>query len=279
LDEKQPLVNAQILSNTEVAPGYFVLSTEIKEPISKPLPGQFVMLHLFCKGDMVLGRPFSIYGFSRRSGRSKLKILYRVVGQGTYYMSLLKRGASIKLMGPLGHGFELPNRDYRIALVSGGIGVAVLHYLSRFLKASNVTAYLGAKNSTVLVGLDLMEKNAASVKVATDDGSYGFHGLVTELLHQDIQSNAVMPDIIYTCGPVGMLRAIAAFINRTSVYCEACIEERMACGTGLCLGCAVAVKEGGRIVYRRVCKDGPVFLLRDLAWDPSADDPLNGISI
>jgi dihydroorotate dehydrogenase electron transfer subunit len=240
-----------------------------------PVPGQFVLLHLSRQGGILLGRPFSIYGFSNHPNGAALEILYRIVGRGTRAMSLLRKGNSVKLLGPLGRGFDLPTRESRIMLVAGGVGMAALVYLSSFIPHEQLSVYLGGKTADVLVGLDRLENNASSIKIATDDGSRGFHGPVTKLLSRDFDAGCEMPERIYACGPVGMLKGLAVTIGGCPAVCQVSVEERMACGTGVCLGCAMTVKEEGHLVYKRVCKDGPVFLLSDLAWElPIQDDSL-----
>lgn len=239
-------------------------------------PGQF--LHVSCQKagehfyllDPFLRRPLSVHEVD--ANRGTVALLYRVVGRGTALLVQKKQGELLDVLGPLGRGFTLPVTKSRLALVAGGMGVAPLFFLCKeLLKRGNVVHFLvGGKRYEELCLLEMlraMEKNPAlKLAFATDDGSYGFPGPVTDLLEPLLARGVV--DMVYACGPWGMLRETARLLGRYHVPGEVSLEERMGCGVGACLSCACKIKdEGQAFSYRRVCTEGPVFPVGDVVWE------------
>ncbi|MHB0885408.1 MAG: dihydroorotate dehydrogenase electron transfer subunit [Bacillota bacterium] len=223
--------------------------------------GQFI--HLRCappgQWDPLLRRPLSLHRIDR--GRGEVEVLFRVAGRGTGFLAGLAEGDEVDLIGPLGQGFPTDLAEGETAvLVAGGIGVAPLVALAEKLaeKGAPLTAAVGAQTSAGLVGLDELGKVAGRVATATDDGSSGHHGFVTELLAGLLER--VARPVVYACGPEPMLRRVQAMVTeggpRVRGYLS--LEARLACGVGACLGCAVR-RAGPTTTYYHVCHDGPVF--------------------
>jgi dihydroorotate dehydrogenase electron transfer subunit len=225
----------------------------------RPAPGQFVMLGPLKEDstDPFLNRPFSIH---RLSGPDRLQLLIAVVGQGTRILSALEPGRRLGLLGPLGNGFTMPESSRPALLVAGGLGVAPLFFLAEELCSRGARPRLlyGAGSVDQLVPTDGLQAKGVSVKLATDDGSAGFHGFVSGLMERELgEGNPYLA----ACGPVEMLRAAAGTARDRGLDLEVSLESRMACGLGACLGCTVFLPGGAD---RRVCCDGPVFPAREV---------------
>ncbi len=219
---------------------------------AKAVPGQFAQIRL---PGHTLRRPISICGIDRERGT--LRFVFRIRGQGTAELAAFQEGEEIEILAPLGKGFPVvPGK--RTLLVGGGIGVPPLLGAAAELK-ENAVAVLGFRNKDAVILENDFTSTGAKLKVATDDGSYGFHGLVTELAAKEDF------DVVMACGPLPMLKAVSALAADRGVPCYLSLEERMACGIGACLGCAVPLlNEQGEQYYGHVCKDGPVFDSRKL---------------
>ncbi len=210
-------------------------------------PGQFAQIRL---PGHALRRPISICGIDRAAGT--LRFVFQVRGQGTAELAGFRAGDALEIMAPLGNGFSL-DLSGKVLLLGGGIGTPPLlgcaaHY------GKNAIAALGFRTREAVILEEDFQSAGAETLIATDDGTYGHHGLVTELAAEKDFS------AVLACGPAPMLRAAQALAATRSVPCFLSLEERMACGIGACLGCAVALVGGdGREYYGHVCKDGPVF--------------------
>lgn len=275
MSDHPSVMQGKIMANRAMANGYFVMSLGLSATFDAPFPGQFIMLRAKGINAPFLGRPLSIYAFERGEKGSTLEVLYKVVGKGTLLFSELQAGDDVEILGPLGVNFAISPEVKNVVLVAGGVGVAPLSFLASYCrehqggKSPSVTCYVGAGSADALVGLDRLEASCSDIRICTDDGSRGYHGLVTELLEKDFGSLNGRNSVIYACGPSAMLRRIAEMLEAGAVSCQVSMEERMACGLGACLGCAVPVKATGRgYRYKRVCKDGPVFDIKELMWDP-----------
>jgi dihydroorotate dehydrogenase electron transfer subunit len=224
--------------------------------------------------DPFLSRPISIYSFSRGRNYCLLELLYRVVGKGTQILAGLIKGSQVEINGPLGNGFEIQNVKKNIVFIAGGIGIAPLSLLIESLyrrvdcSPSAMTVYLGFQGASAVVGLDKVKKLCRNINVCTDDGSLGNKNLVTQAFQKDMKKFTSENTSIYACGPKEMLKSLARILSKGKFNCQVSLEERMACGTGACMGCAVAVKDKkGVFGYKRVCADGPVFNLADIIWE------------
>ena len=218
-------------------------------------PGQFVMVYMPREHKYLLPRPFSIFRLNRV--REEVSILFEVKGKGTELLAHTKRGSQLRIMGPLGTGFPaLPEGSL---LVAGGIGIAPLVFLAA-AEGKPCTLIYGARTASQLICPpdDLTLPNLTILEV-TEDGSKGAKGSVSDLL-PGLVSGA---PALFACGPRQMLRAVKALCGHSGPPAWFSMEERMACGIGACLGCAVQTKTG----YRRVCRDGPVFSAGEVFFD------------
>ncbi|MCK9274057.1 MAG: dihydroorotate dehydrogenase electron transfer subunit [Syntrophales bacterium] len=262
-----------ITENRTAAPGHYVMEIDLPASFGKALPGQFVMVQPQCKDTLFLARPFSIHGLRFSETEAKLKILYRIAGKGTQLMSRLAAGNEIKVLGPLGRGFTITPGVSKAILVAGGAGIAPLVYLAEFLKermkdACEITGYLGAREKSCLLGMEEMGELCTNLRIATEDGSRGFHGMITDLFRDDALSFAGEDAPVYACGPYPMLSVMAGILRNGLRQCQVSMEERMACGLGACLGCAVKGRsKDDSPRYLRACTEGPVFDIREIDWN------------
>jgi dihydroorotate dehydrogenase electron transfer subunit len=267
------MYQGKVIFNQEVAPGYFIMSVSVPENFKLPDPGQFVMIKFRAHWGPLLGRPFSIYAFERLRNGGVFEVLYRIQGMGTKIMSHFKEGDTIDVLGPLGTGFHTPSSVSHVVLVAGGVGVAPItylayHYRRRISSFLKITCYLGSKSSEHLLGLERLQALCSEVIITTDDGSTGECGLVTDAFCRDLDYLHGLDTFIYACGPQPMMKCLANQLSNSATSCQISLEERMACGIGACLGCAVSLKNRmGQRYYGRVCKDGPVFNIRHVSWD------------
>jgi len=265
-------LEAKILSNTEVAPCHFLMTLAVSRVFGQARPGQFVMLRPAGRGFPFLGRPLGIYSLAEEGDHVRIEILYRAAGKGTRVISSLCEGDAIEILGPLGNRFELKQGMKTAVFVAGGIGIAPLAFLAEhlFRDASppgkpKMVLYIGAQCSEGLLGVDRMKSFGVEVRVATDDGSAGHRGLVTELFAMDLPSFKASTEV-FVCGPNPMLKRMSELVEGHPIPCQVLMEERMACGMGACLGCTIEVRTPSGIQYRQVCSDGPVFDLRSIVW-------------
>ena len=256
-----PILEAEVLDHREVAREHFVMTLDAPSIAARARPGQFVMVRSLHAWDPLLPRAFSVYHADPEGGC--IEIMYRQVGRGTGRLRQHEPGMRVQVWGPLGNAFSLPEGE-RVVLVGGGVGVPPLVFWAQHLATLSapveVVALIGAATRDFLVGLDHLKRAKAAVHVATDDGSTGHHGLVTELLPEYLEGAKAQ---VYACGPMGMLGAVARLAEEAGVPAELALEAPMACGVGACLGCTVPRRSGG---YARVCTDGPVFRPEEIAW-------------
>lgn len=264
-----------IISNQEVSPGYFRMRMTAPPQILDARPGQFVMVRVRDAIDPLLRRPFGIFDvgtmqpeYSGCNPTTYLEILYKVVGKGTEALSTYHHGDHLDLIAPLGTGFDPGDPEEEKILVGGGIGIAPLYYLARTLVArSPVRFFLGGRTRDDILCVTEFERLGVETYVATDDGTLGDRGLVTDVMERHIREDG-RKKTIYACGPMPMLEAVAGIARRTSTPCQVSLEAYMACGMGACLGCVVKGKDHSDETpdYRCVCKDGPVFSFDQLMW-------------
>jgi NAD(P)H-flavin reductase len=223
-------------------------------PIAEP--GQFAMLATAERwGGGEDERPFLARAFSyARQENGESHFLLEDVGPGTNRLCELRAGDELLVLGPLGRGFSTPMDGRRAILVGGGVGIAPLAILQDSLRAP-ATVLLGFRDQARAKGAVLLSE----VQVASDDGSVGHHGLVTDLLATELQHDSHA--VVYSCGPAGMLEGVRALCERMGVPAQLALEAGMACGFGACYGCVVPKRGGG---YLRVCIDGPVIDAEDL---------------
>ena len=264
----------EISKNEEIQEDCFLMKVKVASSFENPLPGQFVMIRIAGLNDPFLSRPISIYSFSRGRNHCLLGLLYRVVGKGTQILAGLIEGSQVEIHGPLGNGFEIQTVKRNIVLIAGGIGIAPLSILIESLcrradhSPSAMTVYLGFQGASTVVGLDKLKNLCRNITVCTDNGTLGAKGLVTQIFQKDLKKFTSDNTSIYACGPKEMLKSLAKILHNRKFDCQMSLEERMACGTGACMGCAIAIKnQKGVLDYKRVCADGPVFNLQNIIWE------------
>lgn len=229
------------------------------------IPMQFVMVKARDGTDPFLRRPFSLSEID--AGEGIIGITWDIVGRGTEMMAAWEPGDEVQVLGPLGNGLDVPQAEAdsprRLYLVAGGTGLAPMLPLAKmaFNRGWDISVFYGARSSEYLLDYAPLEDLGCKVEIATDDGSLGVKAFVTDLARAAL-ANAGPGDLAVSCGPTPMTRALKRVCEDLPVKLYVSLEERMACGTGLCKGCAVkSTKSDG---YFHVCSDGPVFLSTDV---------------
>ena len=299
---KRGVFSATVRSNKQIRERFYRLVLEFSgagaEAFAKIGAGQFAQLDLsdtalppvetipddladVAERKILLRRPFSFADVTTKGNKTSVDILYCVVGPATLRMTTLSARKSVSVLGPLGNGFWVPDGKKTALLVSGGMVAGPLQHLAKILTADfsdiNVIAFAGAKSAEVLpferqldeisqqLGFSLPEfaKYGIESLIATDDGSSGFAGPVTDCLSEWLgkSDSAGESMVIYSCGPEAMLARVAEIAKEKNIDCQVSMERRMACGIGICQSCAVECKteRPGESVYKMCCTDGPVF--------------------
>jgi dihydroorotate dehydrogenase electron transfer subunit len=270
-------VPVYVTANAPLARDTYSLRLYVPEIARAIRPGQFVMLRLPGTTDPLLGRPFAFYDtvLDAAGQPTELDVVYLVVGKLTGRMAELRPGDTVEVWGPLGNGFpDLVGRDH-VGLVAGGIGqTPFLAHVRQLLggrgyrgdaprqAARRVSLYYGVRTADLAAGVEDFRAAGAEVHLASDDGSLGFRGFVTQLLEQHPP-----PQHLVGCGPAPMMQALAALARRWGVPCHLSLETPMACGVGICFSCVTRVRTPDGWDYRRVCMDGPVFDAAELVWE------------
>jgi len=253
---------AQVLWNYKICDSYYKLGLQCSDNYESSHPGQFIMLGIDEIRTNLFRRPFSIHRLIKRNGLFKgIELLYKVVGKTTSILSTYDKSNKVDILGPLGKGFKIKQNCKHFFFVAGGVGVAPLLYLVLSLQEhdfdlSSSVVFLGGKSKNDLLCIDDFLNMGMSVQITTDNGSKGQKGLITDLLKKSLIDKC--PDVIYTCGPYPMIKAVVNIAEKHKVACQVSIETIMACGMGVCLGCAVEKKKYSD-KYLHVCIDGPVF--------------------
>jgi dihydroorotate dehydrogenase electron transfer subunit len=308
-ETKRGIFSAIIRANRRIGERFYRLRLEFYgeavQVFAKCQPGQFIQIDLSgaalpepkaipaeladkAARSILLRRPFSFADLTSKTNAASAEILYCVVGPASLRMTTLSPGRAISVIGPLGKGFWVPKGKKRALLAAGGMGAGPLLHLARYLTAEyptmEVTAFAGAKSAKELpferkldeiaqgLGFSLAEFASFGIEslVATDDGSAGYHGLVTDCLkewlgHAGLRANET---VIYACGPEAMLAGTAQLAAEHKVDCQVSMERMMACGIGVCQSCAVECKtdRSNETVYKLCCKDGPVFDAKEVMF-------------
>jgi dihydroorotate dehydrogenase electron transfer subunit len=254
-----------VVANERIAEGVGLIALRAPKVAGAIAPGQFVHVRVATGTDFILRRPFSVH----RVIGERIEILYQILGTGTLALAEKVAGDAMDVVGPLGHGWAVPEGLGRALLVAGGLGAAPLGMLAESLAEKGValSAALGAPTASRLVARELFERVARRVEIATDDGSAGECGFVTGPAARLLTSERF--DVVYTCGPEPMQRAIVALAADAGVPCQVSLERLMACGIGACLSCVVSTTDG----LKRACVDGPVFNAEEVVWDASQTPP------
>jgi dihydroorotate dehydrogenase electron transfer subunit len=300
---------ATVHVNKQIGERFYRLGLEFSGPgmeaFAKVQPGQFAQLDLSsvplpsaemipqeladaAERKILLRRPFSFADATTKDDKTSVDILYCVVGPATLRMTTLSAGDSVSVIGPLGNGFWVPKGKNTALLVSGGMGAGPLQHLAKILTADfpriDAVAFVGARSAEELPFERRLNRIAQHLEfslpefarygirslVATDDGSAGFHGLVTDCLLEWLGKHDLAGEstVIYSCGPEAMLARVAEIAKKKNINCQVSMERRMACGIGICQSCAVKCKAAGsnETIYKLCCEDGPVFDSSEVVW-------------
>jgi len=286
-------LKANIMSNKQLTKSCWQVALEAPQIASEIRPGQFINMRIPDTIDPLFRRPFSVFRrLGENNGYYGIEVVYEVVGRGTGLMTNLKPGDEVDVIGPLGHGFEW-YRDKKVhVLLSSETGSAGLFMLGEEIsKATDeygleLNILLDAKSKKTLILEKEFRSLNGKVLVSTHDGTYGYHGYVTEMLREAIDGGEISPDcVIYACGSELMLKALAPICQQFSIPAQVSMEREMACGIGACLSCVCKVDRESVLKYRDlksshiqfspeaefgyalVCKDGPVFNIDEVIFD------------
>lgn len=313
---RRGIFQALVAHNHRLCDQHYLLRLAVPEDFPSTQPGQFVQLlcrdpqassesvvHDRAEGDWpkfvqpevlarrpMLRRPFSLAGRVRHEGRMELEIIHRVVGVGSAWLSELKVGEPVSVLGPLGNTFSWPQRIEQAVLVGGGVGIPPMIYLASALAEAGkqAVAFIGATAKNLLpLSIDAsvppsqagwqslcvreFARYGVEASVSTDDGSLGFPGRVTEALWLWLDQGRAQAGktVVYTCGPELMMRAVAQGCISRGVACQVAMERKMACGMGTCQSCVCKTRSQDEAgwQYKLVCTDGPVFDAHQLIWE------------
>lgn len=241
--------DCKLIKKEEIADGIFDYTVLSEEIAKNTQCGQF--LHIDCGSSTFLRRPISICD----AQNGEVRFIFEVKGEGTKALAEREVGEYINIMGPLGHGFEIKDDVKNPIVIGGGIGVFPLYMLTK--KLNNAKVFLGFRNQNRVVMEQEFESVSDLVIVGTDDGSYGFNGYIASAMEQYLDINSC--DMIYSCGPMPMLRAVKKIAEDRAIPCQLSLEQRMGCGIGACLVCSCETNHEGTEKYAKVCTNGPVF--------------------
>lgn len=287
---------AAVVENVQLARNTWRIRLECPEVARRTVPGQFVMVRLADSDDPLLGRPLALYDtYPAANGQPQgIDLVYLVIGRMTRRLQALTAGSKVELWGPLGNGFA-PHAVDHLLMVAGGIGQTPFPALAKEYsglrqygdpprtvpRAQKVTLCYGVRSAEYLAGLDDFRSLGVDVRIATDDGTAGHHGFVTEVLRDlldevgpvaaaaaDTNGEQRAAVRIISCGPEPMMEAVSNLAIERNVPCEVSLETPMACGIGICFSCVAKIRQAdGSWDYRRTCVEGPVFDATSIEWD------------
>lgn len=255
---------AKLVKKEQLKSDIFKFSVEAPEIVKDAKQGHFIEIRVTDNVEPFLRRPISIYNIEKEKGI--LEFIFQVKGKGTEILSKKTEGGLIDIVGPLGYGTFKYDNYQNIAVIGGGIGVFPLYELSKNAKndGKNVNIYLGFRNKDFVVLENEFKSVSDKLVITTDDGTYAEKGFAIDFLKQDVEMGKI--DCIYACGPLPMLKAVRNYAIEKNIPCQISLEEKMACGMGVCLGCAVKTAKSSQDnpEYWHVCKAGPVFEAKEV---------------
>jgi dihydroorotate dehydrogenase electron transfer subunit len=253
---KKRAEDLRITDKAELESNYFYFELQSEKAFEKIIPGQFVNILVSGSPSTFLRRPFSIHYVDY--SKNTLQLLIKVVGEGTRFLSGMKKGDKLNVLYPLGNGFTIKTENNAL-LIGGGYGIAPLYHLGdELIKAGGKVSFLlGARTKTDLVMLERY-KQLSELFVTTEDGSLGFQGKVLD--HPELETNHFSS--IFTCGPEPMMKAVASFAKSRQTNCEVSLDQIMGCGIGVCLSCVAKTVRG----HETSCIHGPIFNTKELVW-------------
>ncbi len=248
---------AKVTANTAPMTGAHLLWLEAPKIAQEARPGQFVMVRCGEKDEFPLRRPLSIHLLVG----NEIALLFNIVGGGTQWLSQCKEGDKLDLLGPLGNGFSISPPSKNLLIIAGGIGIAPLIFLAKTATERGLAVKIlyGVANAAELYS----HPTKAELVTATEDGSKGEKGMITNLIPEQID----WADQLFACGPLAMYKSMARMTELKNKSVQISLEVRMGCGLGVCYGCTVKTRNG----LKQVCKDGPIFELNDILWEELDD--------
>lgn len=259
-------IKAKLVKKEQLIKDIYKFSLQAKEITDTAKPGHFIEIRVSDSVEPLLRRPISIYNIEKETGI--LEIIFQIKGKGTTILANKKEGEEIDILGPLGNGTFKIKQEGQIAIIGGGIGIFPLYELAKQTKQqtnTTVSTYLGFRNKNLVVLEEEFKKVSDKLTITTDDGSYAEAGFAISKLKEDITTKK--PNMIYACGPLPMLKAVRELSIEQNIPCQISLEEKMGCGIGACLGCAVKTAKSPEDApqYWHVCKAGPVFNATDIS--------------
>ena len=259
-DESAVLVEREALSRDA-----FLLHFESATLARSFVPGQFTMVRMPDRSDLLLRRPYSFC--DARPDNRTFSLLVKIAGKGTRALTELPIGGRVDCLGPLGSAFRLPDVARKPVVVAGGVGIAPFVAFCRLLATRGMaaTVLLGGRSAPDLYLRSEFEALGMNVRTSTEDGAHGHRGRVTDLLAKAFEEDE--PIELYSCGPTPMLLRVAAMARARGIPHQVSLERRMGCGMGCCLGCVVYTRTQSGGEYLRSCTEGPVFDADAVAWE------------
>ena len=253
------LLLAELVNKVQLKKDIYKYSIKAPNIVEKSKPGNFIEIRVSEQTEPFLRRPISIYNLDKEKGI--LEFIFQVKGKGTGILAKKQIGEQIDIIGPLGYGTFKYENYKNIAVIGGGIGIFPLYELAKNANKDNVkvNTYLGFRNKEYVVLEEEFSKVSDKLIIATDDGTYQEKGFAINFLEKDLEENNI--EAIFACGPLPMLKAIQKLAIEKNISCQISLEEKMGCGIGVCLGCAVKTSSSPKEApeYVHVCKAGPVF--------------------
>ncbi len=251
-----------VLANRQISPDFYEIRFDWKQAYGAPRAGQFLELRVTEATAPLLRRPFAFSDYNVTEETAAM--IYQVRGQSTQMLADKRAGETVRVLAPLGNAFGLEGRPEKVIAVAGGVGLGPILMAAQDMEraGSQVKFVAGFRHQNLIPDRELWSDLADSV-ICTDDGSEGFAGNVVEYL-RTLPDEALSGTRILACGPMPMLQAAHLFAREKGLVCETSVEEMMACGLGVCVGCVVELKDGG---LARVCADGPIFDSEVLTWN------------
>ena len=259
---------APIGSNRLLQGDYYQVTVHAPDIVPRVQPGQFVHVLVPGMGHRLLRRPFSVYDVNLSTG--ELSIIYKVVGRGTQHLATLPKGAVLDLLGPLGVGYSDPPPSIPRVIIAGGYGCAATFLLAKRSAVPPLVLLGGRTDGDVLL-VDRFRERGCEVRIATDDGSVGHAGFVTDLLEQALEQ--LDSPFVAACGPQAMLHTVARIAAKHCIDAEVSLDHVMCCGVGACFACVVKMNDAGNTgwKYVRTCIHGPVFKAGSIYWEDEPD--------
>ena len=275
INQRARQVQAELVSNKRVG-AYHHMSFSVGDLASQALPGNFVAIAVGGEASsMILRRAFAIYRSTEKGPQGGLiELIVAPHGQGSRWLTNLPVNSTVDMVAPLGTHFGIPTEPVRALLIGGGYGSAPLFGLAELLKSRGcrVDMVLGASTANKIYAPLEGKRAVSSLTITTDDGSMGVQGQITDVLPEIITDKEI--EIIYSCGPMGMLQAITQVSEQFGVMHQCAVEEAMACGIGVCMTCVLPVTgEDGVTRMLRSCIDGPVMDGSKVIWDSKRKIP------